>query len=664
MNRLIRIFNSFWITALLCLAGGVPTGAFSAAAEGETGWTVMIYMVGSDLETKYSEAEKDLADIQKSVRDDTTLLVMAGGAADWSNGIPSKGCHLYRITKDERIPLEDVDGTMTDPQTLEHLLEAGQKTGSPSSALIFWDHGYGAVEGFGKDETGEEAHMHLSVMAGAMENAGIREHPLSVIGFDACMMSGCETVAALAPFGHYLLASEETENRAGWDYGFLSEAAPSTDAETFSREVMQSFVGFYRKQSEATPDRKIICTMTMTDLRGSDTLLKWTEAFFSDLDDLLKAGRYPDISHARENAWAIGRELKSAMDYDLVDLYSLAACSVHLSKAATPLMAAIEQCVTVDGNEENAHGLSVYFPRSAEEPHMRRWEERVNDLSLSESWRSFIRNYTAEMLAGRAGSVVPARGDTEFSVLLDDAQLDVYRNAKYYVLCGNETEGMYLRYAGGNCSLSGHTLTAMYDRCQLALTLPGGAGQAERTIPLLAFWIYNDNGHAYYSSPVVAYIRNSGEEDAMDEGSDPFGSISFVSPVEPRTVILRIAQNLSTGEWTIVSAIDRSRSDQPLVSEEFVTGRMDLRMEDVTELLIASPIRMPGPDPEVPWDQWDASPDGMIMDFADIQGGYRLEEIPIGEQFDDEGYNGPCWLQIVMTDIYNRDHALLLTEIQ
>lgn len=659
MNKLIRTFICYWIAALLCLAG-----VFSAAAETTTGWTVMIYMVGSDLETKYMEAEKDLTDIQESVRDDMTLLVMTGGAADWSNGIPSEGCHLYRITRDERILLNDVDGTMADSRTLELLLEAGRETGDELSALILWDHGYGAVEGFGKDEMKEDAHMSLSAIAGAMKNAGLEEHPLSVIGFDACMMSGCETVASLAPFGDLLLASEETENRAGWDYSFLREITPSTDAKSFSHAVMQSFVEFFTAQNEATPERKVICTLTMTDMRQSGTLLKWAEAFFSDLNDLLQEGRYPDISRARENAWAIGRELKGATDYDLVDLYSLAACSIHLSKAATPLMAAIEQCVTVDGNEENAHGLSVYFPRAAKESHMLRWEEKLNDLSLPDSWRNFIRNYTTEMLAGTTESVVSPKGETEFSVVLDDAHLEVFRNAKYYVLCGNETDGMYLRYAGGNCSLVGHTLTAMYDRCQLTLTVPGKYGQGERTIPMLAFWIYNDNGNAYYSSPVIAYIRNPKAEDAIGGGFESFDSMNFVSPVEPRTVVLRIAQNLSTGEWTIVSVIDRSHSDQPMVGEEFVTGRMDVNMEDVTELLIASPIRIPDLDPEIPWDQWEQSPDRMIIDYAEIQDGYRLEEIPIEEQFEDEGYNDQCWLQIVMTDIYNRDHALLMTRIQ
>ena len=650
--------GGWWMAVLLLLAGKIPGGGaprvFTAA---EPGWTVMVCMIGSDLETRYGLAEADLAEMQKAVREDTVLLVMVGGAAEWSSGIPPEGSRLYRITREERQLLDTSDGAMTDPRTLERLLEAGRDTGSAYSALVFWDHGYGAVEGFGKDEQSGDPRLPLPVIAQALENSGMRERPLTVIGFDACLMAGGETVAALSPYADYLLASEETEPMEGWDYSFLEDAAPSADGEACGRAVIGAYVRFYEEMDAAWPDPDRIYTLTLVDLRAAGPMLQWSESFFADLDGALEAGRFPEISAARENALPLAGRLSHATQYDLADLRSLAESSPHLSKAAYPLAAAVGQCVVAQaGNRENLCGVSVYFPRAAEEAHMRRWLERMEGLGLPRGWLGFMADYTAEMLSGGNGVGAVSPGEAEFSVVLDDGQLALARNFRYYVLYGNETDGLQLRYAGGNCSLTGHTVTALYDRRVLALTFNPGT-EKEATVPLLAFWIYNDGGRAYYYAAVIAVIpRPEAEWTNADYRA-------YTSPFEQRLTGLVITRDVSGGEWVICSAMDLGKKDQPAVQEEFASGRLEIDLESADALILIYPERMPAADPEVPWEQWEMNPAGILTDYEGIWSGYRLEEVPM-ETFDDGPGGNQYFLQIVMTDIYNRDHALLLEPVR
>jgi hypothetical protein len=50
-----------------------------------------------------------------------------------------------------------------------------------------------------------------------------------VIGFDACFMANWEVLVALQPLAELVLASEETEPGAGWDWGVFARALQSPE---------------------------------------------------------------------------------------------------------------------------------------------------------------------------------------------------------------------------------------------------------------------------------------------------------------------------------------------------------------------------------------------------------------------------------------------------
>lgn len=67
--------------------------------------------------------------------------------------------------------------------------------------------------GFGYDEYFTDDELMLDDVAWALKDAGIH---MDFIGFDACLMAGIETAAAVSDYAGYLVASEETEPGGGW----------------------------------------------------------------------------------------------------------------------------------------------------------------------------------------------------------------------------------------------------------------------------------------------------------------------------------------------------------------------------------------------------------------------------------------------------------------
>lgn len=51
---------------------------------------------------------------------------------------------------------------------------------------------------------------------------------LDIIGFDACLMAMYEVGSVMAPYAHYLLASELLEPGQGWDYSSLGNLVEGT----------------------------------------------------------------------------------------------------------------------------------------------------------------------------------------------------------------------------------------------------------------------------------------------------------------------------------------------------------------------------------------------------------------------------------------------------
>ena len=119
--------------------------------------TIMIYMVGSDLESNYYAASSDINEMLTSNFDDENinLLIYTGGSKKWhTDVISSEENAIYRVKSTGLEKLESYSRTsMGDPNTLVDFINYAYKNYKAEKySLIFWDHGGGPIYGYGYDE--------------------------------------------------------------------------------------------------------------------------------------------------------------------------------------------------------------------------------------------------------------------------------------------------------------------------------------------------------------------------------------------------------------------------------------------------------------------------------------------------------------------------------
>ncbi|MBO4416354.1 MAG: hypothetical protein J5824_10310, partial [Lachnospiraceae bacterium] len=187
------------------------------------GWTIFVYLCGTDLESDYGAATYDLDEmLSASSSDKVKFIVETGGTYMWNNDVlDTEKLQRYLIRNgdikllDER-KLDD----MGDPGTLSDFLKWGLKEhASKHNGLIFWDHGGGSITGICFDELYDNDSLDLTEVDSALnESLSEMDMKLDFIGFDACLMGTVETANILATYAGYMYGSEELEPGSGWDY--------------------------------------------------------------------------------------------------------------------------------------------------------------------------------------------------------------------------------------------------------------------------------------------------------------------------------------------------------------------------------------------------------------------------------------------------------------
>ena len=172
--------------------------------------TIMVYMCGTDLESRSGMATSDLQEMLKASFDDhINLIVYTGGCKSWRNNLVSSSTNqIYQIKGGKITCLEKNLGSaaMTKPDTLTGFIKYCAKNfPADRNDLILWDHGGGSVSGYGYDEKYANAGaMSLAGIKTALDGAKIK---FDFIGFDACLMATLENANMLSSYADYLIAS-------------------------------------------------------------------------------------------------------------------------------------------------------------------------------------------------------------------------------------------------------------------------------------------------------------------------------------------------------------------------------------------------------------------------------------------------------------------------
>ncbi|MBE6862732.1 MAG: peptidase C11 [Ruminococcus sp.] len=323
--------------------------------------TIMVYICGTDLESKNGMASSDIQEMASaSFGDNVNLILYTGGCKEWKiNGISNKVHQIYQIKNGELIRLEDDygSGSMTDPKTLTSFIRYCNKNFPANrNQLIFWDHGGGSVSGFGYDEKkAGSGSMDLAEIDSALTNAGVR---FDFVGFDACLMATAETALMLNEHADYMIASEETEPGIGWYYtDWLTELGRNTSLPTveIGKNIIDDFVDTCAKKCRGQKT-----TLSIIDLAEfSNTVPSKLSSFAQSVSTKLSNEEYKQVSDARYTT----REFASSSKIDQVDLAHLALNMDNSEGKA--LSDAIQNAVKYNrtsSNMSNAYGVSIYFP--------------------------------------------------------------------------------------------------------------------------------------------------------------------------------------------------------------------------------------------------------------------------------------------------------------
>lgn len=420
--------------------------------DGKDTVTMLVYMCGTDLESKSAMATKDLQEmLNAKTGKNINLLVYTGGCTRWQNNtISSSVNQIYQIKNGKFTCLESNMGTaaMTNPDTLASFIQYGKKNYKANRyELILWDHGGGSVSGYGYDEKNTSSgSMDLSKIQTALKKGGLK---FDFIGFDACLMATVENARMLSDYADYLIASEETEPGVGWYYtNWLNTFGDNTSTSTLDlgKEICDDFVSTCAKDC---PGQKT--TLSLIDLAEvENTIGDPLTDFSKSITSLLKKKEYSTVSSARTSA----RSFATGNKIDQVDLTDLA--QKLDTDEGNDLADAVKSAIKYNKTSSNmtySYGLSIYFPYESTS-YVDRMVSTYDEIGMDEEYSKCIQNFASVEASGQAsygGSSVSQQS------LLSSLGL----NSSYSGLDSQVMEQLLTQFLTSSASsfLSGRTIT-------------------------------------------------------------------------------------------------------------------------------------------------------------------------------------------------------------
>ncbi len=193
-----------------------------------------------------------------------------------------------------------------------------------------------------------------------------RDHPIDVIGFDACLMSMIETAYALRHAGTVMVGSEELEPGDGWSYDNFLEPLVADPAKFDAAALGSAMVAGYK---DYYGDRDAT-TLAATDLTKIDKLAAAVSRFATEAASNLDT-HMPALKRARKACenYAPGYGLNSIDLGRFLDQVAAApGVDAALAKRATLARAALDAAV-IDSYASaqrqgrfGSAGLAIYFP--------------------------------------------------------------------------------------------------------------------------------------------------------------------------------------------------------------------------------------------------------------------------------------------------------------
>lgn len=344
------------------VASGARAKYTSVMGGGQDSFTVMVYMCGTDLESKSGMASADLGEMAAATLDNNKLqiIVYTGGCTGWkTTQISNTTNQIWRVKHGSIERLENDAGnvSMTKPATLTSFIKwCAEKYPANRNMLIFWDHGGGSLSGYGYDQRfTSSGSMSLAGINTALKDAGVK---FDIIGFDACLMATAENALMLSNYADYLIASEETEPGLGWYYtGWLNDLSANTSVSSIEigKKIADDFTDTCAKKLDSPKTTLSIIDLAEFSATFPDTL----KSFASSTLELIDSDKYTEVSEARSGT----REFSVSSQIDQVDLVNLAdRMNTSEGKALSEAILSAVKYNRTSPSMTNSYGVSIYFP--------------------------------------------------------------------------------------------------------------------------------------------------------------------------------------------------------------------------------------------------------------------------------------------------------------
>ena len=386
--------------------------------------TIMVYMCGTDLESRAGMATNDLMEMAAAdISPNVNVIVYTGGCKEWKNRtISSSVNQIYRVVGGGKLEcLENNMGSpaMTDPDTLAGFIKyAHSNFPANRNMLIFWDHGGGSVSGYGYDEKNPgEGSMDLAEISSALNEAGIK---YDFIGFDACLMGTIETDLMAAEYADYLIGSEETEPGIGWYYtNWLNVLSSDTSIDTLdlAKTIIDDFVDTCASQCAGQKT-----TLSLVDLAElQQTVGDDFRAFCSGTQELITGGDYQTVSDARTGA----REFATSSRIDQIDLVNFAQqMGTDEGQALAQTILSAVKYNRTSSSMTNAYGVSIYFPYNSKSAKVSQAISTYERIGLDDEYTDCIREFAS--LEGAGQSVMSQASYSPVSMLSGSSASSTY----------------------------------------------------------------------------------------------------------------------------------------------------------------------------------------------------------------------------------------------
>ena len=233
--------------------------------------TILLYICGSDLESNGQTSASSAAgyasgDITEILRvgsqpDDVNVVIETGGAKCWktTHGINKSYLERYHVANKSLVrDSQETKANMGQTSTLQSFITWGVQTyPADRISLVLWNHG-GAMRGVCYDENYSSDCLTNSEVKTAVANSFTSlgrstSDKFEWIGYDACLMQVQDIAEFNSQYFNYMVASEESEAGAGWDYdNWLDDAYAKKTTPNILKAICDSFLAEQGSSSDQT----------------------------------------------------------------------------------------------------------------------------------------------------------------------------------------------------------------------------------------------------------------------------------------------------------------------------------------------------------------------------------------------------------------------------